>query len=221
MELVLLFGIGKLPKRTLVVGNKIYINYFPHSIAHHMDRILKVFDHTFHFRYAASNIDSVSGTSYCHCQEDDADLSGIRGRWSSSPGQLVRVDSFYRHYVQDRQSGGLVRILRPEGPPSLDLNFSGTWVIINQDSLERGHTRSVVLPDSYYFARHALRRHYDYEYYHPDYLNIYQQMARKKIPLTIYDVSARYGPDLRIIKLQDGTMYAEYERAYIYKLRRL
>lgn len=206
-ELVARFGINKRPNHILVDSNKVYWHRFEHGYGHRMTEMKAIFRNTFRFYPTSTNLDSVSGFTYCQCQQDDSDLSGITGSWQTHQRIPVSPPSYRHISTQPQNQFGFLDSM------TFEIRLDTVWV--NRQPLELKHYSSLKLPDSKLFVKYDIRSPLT-----PECQLIYDEIAKAEQPMTRYTLIMPQNIGLELIILKNKKAYLIFNKG-IYRAIRI
>lgn len=209
-ELVEPFGLTKSANHILVNGKYVYWHNYDHSYGHRMNDYKRMFTNVFDFHPKENNLDSVSGFTYCKCKHDDADLSGISGKWYS--------DKYIKAY-EDNNRFRERRIMNDiEEPETITLFISKDSIEFNNMKSSYKDKSSKKLPDTEYYFKYAFFED-GLTSGTPEFLELMKKLQALKIPLTEYHMYTSNRLSITIIHLNNGKAFAMIGDRF-YTLRR-
>lgn len=195
-EMVVGFGLNKRPNHILVDGNKVYWHYLDHPTGHRMKDFKRIFNEAFNFHPGSSNLDSVSGFTYCQCFDQDADFSGLKGMWKSKNFVYVFAEGIKYYYFNQMAA-----------PDTVILKFNKDSVDYNGSLYTVRRKTSIQLPDSYFYIKYAYFDRSDDSLHTSEFRSLLGKIADKKCSLTVYSLNISNGLSFEIIKLKTGECY--------------
>lgn len=147
-ELINPFGINKRPNHILIDSNQVYWHHLEHSYGHRIKDLTQIFNHIFNFHPQSTNLDSISGFTYCNCINEDAKNRGIKGKWIISDSVQIKT----KHSENQYHSNCKITILN-----NSEIIFKDDSISINENSMPIEVNSSFKLPDNslfwkYYFS---------------------------------------------------------------------
>jgi hypothetical protein len=213
-ELILGFGLNKRPNHILVDSNKVYWHQLEHPYGHRIKDLTHIFNKSFNFRTRATNVDSVSGFTYCHCTNDDSDIKGLLGNWRSEKLCTMMV---YHYYPEPNGATDCPAFFTDNDK----LKFSGKNVQINSTSYSIAVQSSIKLPENelywkYDFPPKEPNENTDYTTPFLKQLHVLQKMSGS---VTVYDIQLSNHCYVRIVKPEKGIAYMMMDNGF-YELKR-
>ncbi len=201
-ELIVQFGLNKRPNHILLDSNRVFWHHLEHSYGHRIKELTQIFNKNFNFHPQSTNLDSVSGFTYCRCKNDDATISGIKGKWNTNSPIQIRNNHPQSQYSQSDCNNFLSEqakiILRTDS------------ISINGNSIPIEIISSIELPDNRLFLKYYFSETED---------NVYEDEFRKKLEklktiresLTFYKIRLSNHCYISFIRLEKGRTYMLFD----------
>lgn len=208
-ELILWFGLNKRPNHILLDSNRVFWHHLEHPYGHRIRDLTGIFNEVFEFKPTSANLDSVSGFTYCQCQNEEASLKGIVGRWEGRSGIKVWDKQDESSHIRRRK--GL-----PEYRDEIEIIIEMDSISINGNKDFVEIRSSVNLPDSRYFWKYYYLEENPYALTSEmkAYLNVLKQ---PKSSLTLYTLKKTNNSHVKFVKLDSGIGYILFGNR-LYKL---
>lgn len=203
-ELMAPFGLNKRPNHILVDSNRVYWHYLEHPYGHRIKELTRIFNKTFNFHPKSTNLDSVSGFTYCRCKNDDAKITGIMGKWHvGNPIILWR----YRREIQNshRKFDDFMLDVK-------EINLGKDSILIDEKMYPFVVNSSLKLPDNRLFWKYYLTEEsilldpYSHEF-ETEFSQKFKALKNKEEGLTIYSLDLTNNSTLSIYKLEKGQVF--------------
>ncbi len=210
-ELVSDFGINKRPNHIVLDSNKVYWHHLEHPYGHRLKDLTGIFNRMFNFKPSSFNLDSVSGFTYCRCKNEDADISGITGKWKIDDGILMLNDYYERiHFMDD-----CVEFLKS----SNELFIEKNQLKIGGKNLPFRVMSSIQLPNNSLFWKHYFADEEDINF-KAAFLSELKKIRASEEPLTVFDLQISPHCTLKIVQLEKGKAFLLAQNKF-YKLTKV
>jgi hypothetical protein len=197
-ELVCPMGINKRPNHILLDSNRVYWHHLEHPYGHRVKELTQIFYQKFNIHPQSTNRDSVSGFTYCHCINDDATISKIKGKMNiGSPIQIGKDysnDPYYRCDCKNYISEKAEIILRED---SISINGRSAPIEI---------ISSIQLPDNRLFWKYYFYEEEDPEF-EADFSKKLEKIKTIQGGLTLYQIKLTNHCYISFIRLDKGMTY--------------
>jgi len=211
-ELVLGFGINKRPNHIVLDSNIVIWHQLEHSYGHRVKEISKIFNQQFNFHPHASNLDSVSGFTYCKCKNEDASLEGITGKWHAYNPIKIWEKSEGDNY-EDCNKFNLDKI---------DFKLSKDSIFFNGYSMPIEVHSSIKLPDNKLYWKHIIADsipNFTENAFTKDYVKRRNQLSAIPGRLTTYHIKLTNHCYINIKRLENGISYMSVDNK-LFNLRK-
>lgn len=201
-ELVKEFGISKTPQHILLDSNRVIWHHLRHGYGHRVKDLTGIFNTTFDFHPNSSNLDSISGFTYCKCINNDTNLTEIKGKWTSSSYILAYSISSYdknncsKHFIEN-----------------IELKVTSDSIYLNNKGYDIKVNSSINLPDSRFFWKYLIYGRTSFGFhnyivdYNEDFMDKIKTLQLQKEKLIVYEVSLIKGCYITFVKLASGKAY--------------
>lgn len=197
-ELIVPFGLNKRPNHILLDSNRVYWHHLEHSYGHRAKELTQIFNTKFNFHPQSTNLDSVSGFTYCRCKNDDVTISGIKGKWNSNFPIQIRNNHPESPYIRSDCNSFISE--------KVDIILHKDSISINGNSIPIEIISSIKLPDNslfwkYYFSEIENREFSD------EFSKKLKKIEKSQESLTLYEIKLTNHCYISFIRLEKGKVY--------------
>jgi hypothetical protein len=207
------FGLNKRPNHILVDSNRVFWHHMEHLYGHRMDDLNAIFAETFSFYPKSTNLDSVSGFTYCQCKNEFASTKSIQGKWVfDQPIEIRDSSNRFTH--------------RPNGcefelKAGSEMSILTDSIVIDSDSVSLDLNSAMELPNNKYYWQyqyfggpqlghngggHQLSR----EGFKPEFVKKTDQLIKIEVPVKRYSIRADKSCYIEIVTIEGYGTYCEF-----------
>ncbi|MFN3917264.1 MAG: hypothetical protein ACK4K0_05935 [Flavobacteriales bacterium] len=197
-ELLVSFGLNKRPNHILVDSNRVFWHQLEHRYGHRMNELNGIFRTKFNFYPQSTNLDSVSGFTYCSCKNDDANIVAIKGKWKIGQSVVIRKNYSENEYNRSDCTNFMENFT--------EINLRKDSVTINGKSLPIQVTSSIKLPNNRLFWKYYFSEAYNTNY-SDEFMSVMEKMKAHEHRLTLYDIKLTNHCSFSFIKLDNGKIF--------------
>lgn len=211
-EYLLPVGLNKRPNHILVDSNRVFWHHMEHPYGHRMDDLNAIFAETFNFYPKSSNLDSVSGFTYCRCHDKFVELNSLQGDWVFDEPIQIKEDSVYQSMNRRRCHFQLEK--------GLELSVSKDSLIINENFHHHEVHTSMKLPDNKYYWKYQYFGGYQFrnndlefdlnqEGYTEEFTKKADALMNVSSPVKLYTIDVKVMCYLKIVTIEGHGTYCE------------
>lgn len=212
-ELVVLFGINKRPNHILVDSNRVFWHHLEHPYGHRIKDLTQIFNQTFNFHPNSSNLDSVSGFTYCRCKNEDTDIKGMIGKWETTEPIAIWNDKY-----MDEIESHCANFISGK----TDFQLTHDAIVIHGNSTKIEVTSSINLPNSGLFWKYHFQftEEMENEKFNTEFQKKLERLSAQKDKLTVYEIKLTNHCYISFVKPDKGSTYMMVDDRF-YELKKI
>jgi hypothetical protein len=223
-ELIQPFGLSKRPNHILVDSNRVYWHHLEHGYGHRIKDLTGVFNNSFNFSPQSANLDSVSGFTYCHCINDDANLNHILGTWQSTKHIINYSDTVGYSMINDTLIPNVDTCFN-NVPKTIRLDIKDGSIKLNSKLYKTKIYSSIDLPDNSLYWKYTVNRNESFGNhifsvkYSKEFMDRIDEIKISKDPITVYEINLTNHCSATIVKLSESKIILILNNKY-YELKK-
>lgn len=223
-ELIQPFGLSKRPNHILVDSNRVYWHHLEHPYGHRIRDLTGIFNESFDFTSQSTNLDSVSGFTYCHCTNDDASLKNILGTWKSTKYIINHTDTTSYSMIDGTLVPNIDSCFK-DVSETIMLDIKNDNIRIDSKLYEVKVRSSIDLPDNSLYWKYTVDRneslgsHIYGVKYSKEFLDRIDKVKLSKAPITVYEINITNHCSATIVKLAEPKLILILNNKY-YELKK-
>lgn len=197
-ELIVPFGLNKRPNHILLDSNQVFWHHLEHPYGHRLKELTQIFNTKFNFHPNSTNLDSVSGFTYCRCKNNDVTITGIKRKW-----KIIDQISIWSNYSENNHyHSDCVNIIAD----MKEINLREDSISINGISNPIKVTSSINLPDNRLFWKYYFSET-DSADFNREFAKKIEKIKNFEESLTLYEIKLTNHCYISFIKLEKGKAY--------------
>lgn len=223
-ELIQPFGLSKRPNHILVDSNRVYWHHLEHPYGHRIRDLTGIFNESFDFTPLSSNLDSVSGFTYCHCTTDDASLKNILGTWQSTK-HIINYSDTTGYSMIDGALVPNIDTCFNDVSETVMLDIKNDYIRMNSKSYEVKVHSSIDLPDNSLYWKYTVDRnesignHIYSVKYSKEFVDRINEIKSSKAPITVYEINITNHCSATLVRLTEAKLILILNNKY-YELKK-
>ena len=223
-ELIRPFGLSKRPNHILVDSNRVYWHHLEHGYGHRIKDLTGVFNNSFNFKPQSTNLDSVSGFTYCHCKNDDASLKNILGTWQSTKHIINYSDTTGFSMINGTLIPNIDTCFN-NVPATVRLDIKDGSISLNSKPYKTKVYSSIDLPDNSLYWKYTVNRNESFgnhRYsvkYSKEFIDRIDEIKISKEPITVYEINVTNHCSATLVQLTESKLILILNNKY-YELKK-